>query len=70
MLTACDSDERLVAPGISANHLPPSPPFSVPIPAHNMDFTDWTSTGIEVPAGVQVIVTVSGTLNYTLNPHR
>ncbi len=44
--------------------------FSPPVPSDNEHGIAAMSTGIEVPAGMQVIVTVSGFIHANLNPDR
>lgn len=75
VLHACRSDERLLAPaaripGLTAQHQPPLGTFSAPIPPSNETGNNPVSTGIFVPQGVEVTVTVSGYLHYSPNPGR
>jgi hypothetical protein len=44
--------------------------FAPPIPTGNEEGFPWTPTGITIPEGVQVTITISGYLHYDLNPDR
>src|SRR5213593_3984458 len=66
-LAACRSDDYLgPAPRLSASHMVLGT-STVPPPVHNEVGIDPISTGIDIPEGAEVTVTVSGLLHYSLN---
>ena len=69
-LAACRSDDYLgPAPRLSASHMVLGT-STVPPPVHNEVGIDPVSTGIDIPEGAEVTVTVSGLLHYSLNQNR
>src|SRR5438067_1372980 len=69
-LAACRSDGYLgPAPRLSASHMVLGT-STVPPPVHNEVGIDPVSTGIDIPEGAGVTVTVSGLLHYSLNQNR
>src|SRR2546430_14483243 len=55
-------------PKLAASHEAVLGTFSAPIPGTNEEGNALVSTGIEIPDGVEVRVTVSGFLRYSDNP--
>src|SRR5216117_238949 len=69
-LAACRSDDYLgPAPRLSASHMVLGT-STVPPPVQNEVGIDPVSTGIDIPEGAEVTVTVSGLLHYSLNQNR
>src|SRR6266481_5271857 len=72
-ILACQSDQQPTNPsqfpGIVADWTPGpiGQPYTVPTPPWNDMVTPDQSTGIDVPAGVPVRITATGTLTFTVN---
>lgn len=70
LLHACHLDERVgPAPGLSASHAVLGT-FSAPTPPHNEQGISWGPTGIMIPDGVEVRVTMTGFSQFSPNPNR